>query len=51
MLLLTLRKLKKSQNLLAHKKPILMPINLPEYVGEEGGTNLDIDIADRDQLI
>ena len=23
---------------------------LPEYVGEEGGTNLDIDIADRDKL-
>ncbi|GAB4165599.1 MAG: DNA translocase FtsK [Winogradskyella sp.] len=23
---------------------------LPEYVGEEGGTNLDIDIADRDSL-
>lgn len=23
---------------------------LPEYVGEEGGTNLDIDIADRDNL-
>lgn len=23
---------------------------LPEYVGEEGGTSLDIDIADRDQL-
>ncbi|WP_369820268.1 DNA translocase FtsK 4TM domain-containing protein [Tenacibaculum sp. SG-28] len=24
--------------------------NLPEYVGEEGGTNIDIDIADRDKL-
>lgn len=23
---------------------------LPEYVGEEGGTNLDVDIADRDKL-
>ena len=23
---------------------------LPEYVGEEGGTNIDIDIADRDKL-
>ena len=23
---------------------------LPEYVGEESGTNLDIDIADRDKL-
>ena len=23
---------------------------MPEYVGEEGGTNLDIDIADRDKL-
>lgn len=32
-----------------HKKLTLAP-PLPEYIGDESGTNLDIDISDRDKL-
>ena len=32
------------------KKPILKPIYSPEYVGEESGIKLDIDISERDSL-
>ena len=35
---------------MVHKEHIQMHTFLPEYVGEEGGTSLDIDISDRDKL-